>query len=259
VKPPRFIILPLVLLNLSWNIFLYFLPSQQTVYNYLFNFTYSLLYFAGATVAQMCARNFKNNSPLHIAMHLYTLGLILYGTGQVIWGYLNITQTPIPYPGPSDFFFLTSQPFLLLGMLFILIATGVKLKLSHLLEVLSLSSILFAILYIFLTSSTPPQPISLPTQLLNIIYPLIDSFSSAIAIVAIRTQKAKMHPFLLLFTTSAILMTLADTLFSYRSSLDIYWNGDISDTFFMLSAIFIIVGLVNLLKKQPETTSLESI
>ncbi len=237
----------LVLLTLFWNVFLYFNTDNQTIYNYLFNVIYSLLFLYGAGVAFIASRNYSFSTPIGKSLVFYTISLLAYALGLFVWAYYNIIlRVEVPYPGAPDIFFVLFQPFAALSFFYLVKSYGSKFTPPRVIEFVVLSSVLFFILYSFLKTSSLGADLPIMARVLNITYPLLDAILASLAIIGLRTEKGALHPNLLIFVFASLAMVFADTTFSYRSSAGIYWNGDIADTGFAISATLFTWGLMNL-------------
>ena len=105
----------------------------------------------------------------------------------------------------------------------------------------------FDILYLFLNQTSQGTGVTFGAKFLNIVYPAADSLLTALAITILRTEKGIAdHPNILFFVFSFIVLAAADTVFSFRSSAGIYWNGDISDLLFAVSGFLTSWGILSL-------------
>jgi hypothetical protein len=250
----------LLLVNAGWNIYLYSTPDKQTVFNYLFNVSYSLIFMYGAFVAFTAFKQYSFATPIGKSLLFYAISLSAYALGLIVWAYYNvIIKVEVPYPGLPDLFFVLFQPFSAISFYYLVKSYGGKFTNPRLIELGILSLVLFFILYSFLKISSLGSDLPLMARILNISYPLLDAFLAALAIIGLRTEKGALHPNLLTFVFAALAMVFADTAFAYRSAAEIYWNGDFADTGFMISATLFTYGLINLagrLKNERTTQSL---
>jgi hypothetical protein len=235
----------LILFNTFWNTFLYIDPDKQTSFNYLFNVGYALIFLFGSIFAFMHLKKHPLSSFLGKSFFFYALSLLSYALGLFVWAYYNlIVKTEIPYPGISDLFFLFFSPFSALGFFFLVRSFGSNFTIPRLFELILLFTVIFAILYSFLAPSTLGLGLPLLAKVLNIIYPMQDAFLTSLVIIGLRTEKGVLHPSLLIFAFAALAMAVADTAFSYRTAIDIYWNGDFADTGYLIAASLFSIGLI---------------
>ncbi len=248
----------LVLLNTIWDVFLYINPDKQTIFNYLFNVGYALVFLFGSAVAFV---NLKNTF-LGKSFFFYALSLLTYTLGLFVWAYYNvILKTPVPYPGISDIFFLFFSPFSAFGFFFLVRSFGSTFTIPRRLELILLFGVIFAILYSFLAPSSFGQDLPFLAKALNIIYPMQDAFLTSLVIIGLRTEKGELHPSLLIFAFAALAMAVADTAFSYRTATNLYWNGDFADSAYLIAATLFSFGLMmtvqdNKEKEVPTTAEL---
>lgn len=255
------LILPLILLfliTLIWNFFLYINPDKTTLFNYLFNVMYSFLFIYGAVLAFFTFQKYSFSSDIGKSLLFYTISLLSYALGLFVWSFYNvILQVEVPYPGLPDLFFILFQPFSAISFIYLVRSFGGKFTLPRLIELVILSSVLFFILYSFLSTTSLGGDIPVMARVLNVTYPFFDAFLASLAIIGLRTEKGALHPNLLTFIFAALAMVFADTTFSYRSSAGLYWNGDIADTGFAISATLFSFGIINLatrLKSERENS-----
>jgi hypothetical protein len=79
---------------------------------------------------------------------------------------------------------------------------------------------------------------------LNIFYPLGDVLFITIALSALRVYGGKMRMNLFIFILGLIAQAMGDISFINRNSTGIYWNGDISDSIFMVSGFILSLGII---------------
>jgi len=243
----------LVVVNFSWNITLYLSPDKETSSNYLFNVGYSMFYLLGSGVALWGVYKQKLSTTFGKSLAYYSAALLGYFAALILWSFYNvILHTPVPYPGIPDIFFILFHLLSAVGLIYLVKSYGSSFTKHAVVELIILFGVLFALLYSFLNQSDVGVGLPWLTKLLDIMYPALDALTASLAIIAIRTEKGSLHPNLLLFSFAALFMAGADTIFSYRSALEIYWNGDISDTLYMLSAILFVIAIsINVFKTKP--------
>lgn len=242
----------LVLVNVVWNIFLCINPDRQTPYNYLFNVTYGLMFLLGVIIALVGSKKFSSVTNLRKSLIFYALSLSMYVAGLFIWAFYNLViKTSIPYPSISDIFFVLFQPFSAIAFVFLIKSFNGKFTLSRLIELVILFVAFFGILYSFLLKGSLSEGLPFLTNALNVFYPAFDAFLVSLAITGIRTEGGNLHPNILIFAFAAIIMAFADTIFAYRTTQEIYWNGDIADTLFFVAASLFTIGIISISSAVP--------
>ncbi len=244
----------------GWNVWLYTLPHHATAWNFLYNFVYGMSYFIGGIIAVFYATAFGIKSNLGKMLLFLGLGLISFWAGNIIWVYYTFfLLTEIPYPSFADLFYSMYYPFMAIGAFYMmkiyqnLISRNV-IRDSAIIAIVSLVGI-----YSFFARPDISSDLSLIEKIINIYYPFGDVLTITIALVAIRIGSGKIHPSLYIFAFGMMLQGTADLLFLYRTSIGVYWNGDIADTFFACSAFFTSIGLFeiinSLLQASPVTSA----
>ncbi|KKQ98299.1 MAG: Diguanylate cyclase (GGDEF) domain-containing protein [Candidatus Woesebacteria bacterium GW2011_GWB1_39_12] len=242
------LLIVIVLINVIWNILLFLNPDKQTPFNYLFNVSYGIIYLFGAAAALWGMKKNKFSSWLGKSLVFYATALTSYTLALFIWALYNLVlNVEVPYPSIADILWLLFVPMSSLGFVFLIFSLGGKFTFRLVVELVVLSGIMFAILYSFLNQESGLE--SLPTleRILDITYPLLDSFLVALAITGIRTTKGSLHPNLLLFVFASLFMVIADTAFSYRSLQDTYWNGDVVDTLYLIAGGLFATAIISVL------------
>lgn len=221
----KLILICLIVFNIVWNIFLNVNPDKATLWNYLFNFTYALIFIFGAGVA------YKKS------LYILGTGVLSYALGLCIWTFYNVfLKTPVPYPGLSDVAFLCFTPLTGLGFILLLRRLGFHFSASIIIQSIILCGVLFYIIYSFLNKSSLGDEVPFLHRVLNISYPFSDAVLIAIAIGALKTEKGLLNPHILLFVFAFLTFAAADTIFSFRVTNEIYWNGDVADTLYLIAA-----------------------
>jgi len=244
----------LVVICVAWNVSLYLSFDKETLSNYLFNLGYTSFHVLGAGVAWWGIRRYHLSSTLGKSLACYGLAMVSYTIALGIWTFYNVVlQQPSPYPGVPDLFFVLFYPFAAAGLVFLTQSFGGKFTWRSVIETVILFGLLFAMLYSFLVQGSLGDDLPWLTRLLNMLYPALDALLAALAITAIRTEKGALHPNLLLIAFASLVMAAADTIFSYRSTNGTYWNGDVADTLYMVSAILFALAIAANVFKPKKT------
>jgi len=236
------------LLILIFDGVLFFTPDKTGDINFVFNLAYSLIFILGSVIAITKLKKYPQDTNMKSSLVFYALGLIFYALGLFVWTYYNLVlRSPIPYPSLADVAFLLYYPGVILGTFFLVNSFGGKFTPKLIVEGSLTFLVFFAILYFFLNQTSMNSGVSFGANFLNILYPLFDAFLTALAITILRTEKGIAdHPNILYFVFSFIILAVADTVFSYRSANNLYWNGDISDLLFAVSGFLTAWGVLSL-------------
>lgn len=100
---------------------------------YYYQFAFGLVPLLGGVLGLIRANQwglFK--SKVGTALSLLSLGLIMWGIGQMFWSifYNIILKIEIPYPSLADYFYIISWPIWFVGMIYLSKATGAKFSLK---------------------------------------------------------------------------------------------------------------------------------
>lgn len=234
----------LLIINVSWTVFLYLLDSHSTLLNYLYNLSYGLNFIVSAFYCFI----YLKKCPLHRTSLFYFLSsFITFSIAQLIWIYYNVVaHTEIPYPGSADIFWVLFYPLIAIGFANLLKEIGSPLKLSNYVELGIISSIIFLILSTFLALDSSQLNLPFITKLLNYTYPIADSLLIGFSIITLRSQVGHLNPKLLYFIFGFALLTVGDTLFAHQTATNSYWNGNIADLAYAISGYFILMGVISL-------------
>jgi len=241
----------LVIIYLTIFVFdgiLFMMPGKTGDINFIFNLAYSVIFILGAVIALGKKKKFPEDANYRRSLNFYAFGLAFYAIGLFVWTYYNLfLRTNVPYPSMADAAFLLYYPGVILGTIFLVKSFGGKFTVRLVVEGILTFLVFFTILYLFLNQTSQGTGVTFGAKFLNIVYPAADSLLTALAITILRTEKGIAdHPNILFFVFSFIVLAAADTVFSFRSSAGIYWNGDISDLLFAVSGFLTSWGILSL-------------
>lgn len=244
----------LLILNLFWSVLLHFEPTHSTLLNYLFNLSYGLNF----AIASLLSFSYIKRFPLYkTALTFFGVSNLFFFIAQLIWVYYNvIVMSEIPYPGPSDFFWLMFYPLIGTGFLILLKNLKAQLNLADIFEFVVVSSIIFLIISSFLTLNSSQEGLPVLTQVLNYLYPVFDSILIGLSVATLHSQAGQLKYHLLYFIFGFATLVIADTLFAYQTTIETYWNGNSADLIFSIAGFFLLMGIIhlpNLLTSKPKT------
>ena len=247
----------LFFLVIYWVI-LYQSHETTSFYNLLYSFLFSLIPLVGGIVAMMRSRLWGGlNSAVGKAVFFIGLGLFLWGSGSMVWSYYNFfVGEPAPYPSLADIGFAPSIFFYGLGAIFLSKATGAKYGLRNKLAkvfVIVAPFVLLGISYHLLITVArggvliPPEE-SLLKTFFDIVYPLGDFVGLTISVI-ISGLSFKYFGGRYLFDIVSILlglavMTFADAVFSYTTTVQTYYNGNWGDLMLTIGLFLLTFGVL---------------
>ena len=233
--------------------YLQIIPAKDTLLNYYFNVIVAFFYLAGGIISYFLYRK-TDNSTLKSIFLLFGLSLFSYSIGSFIWSYYNIvSKTEIPFPSLADVFYLLYPVFIGAGFWYILDLFNFKPSKTNIKLSLVIVLLVFFVVFFIFNKQTLDTDQPLIATLLNLLYPLSDSFLIALGIIAF-TAVGQISYGMFSTITALFFMVAGDITFTYRQTNGIYWNGDISDLFFLISAVFIVIGVYRLYLKTKNDT-----
>ena len=258
LKNPFAILLSIVfVVTLIWNTKLQLTVNHATSWNFLYNAAYGIIYFASGLYGMFHGLKIGKTSPLSKTLLLVGLGLLSYGTALFIWVYYNLAlQIEIPYPSLTDVFFVLFTPLVAIGFfLFVRFFKNLTTA-SHVRDAVIIFIFSSALIFYIVRPDLNAE-MSAAQLFLTIFYPFGDVILLSLALLAIRIGVGRIQSSLLVLTLASILQTVGDTLFTTRTAQKMYWNGDISDLFYTLSAFAFGLALI-LIKEQSQTQNLST-
>jgi hypothetical protein len=258
----------LVLLIIFWNV-LYVSGLTEGFYNYLYSFLFGLIPLIGGFAAMMSSKRWGGlESAVGKAVFYIGLGIFLWGCGELIWSYYNFfMDVPAPYPSIADLGFAPSILFYGIGTAYLSKATGAKFGLRN---PYAKAFVIFATLLIAIVSYyvlvvvaragvLVPEGETLLKTILDIAYPLGDFISLTLSII-ISGLSFKYLGGRYKYDIAAILaglgvMFIADTVFSYTTTIGTYYNGNFGDLLLTLGTFLLTYGVLGFYGLKTEKNS----
>ncbi|EKD99459.1 MAG: hypothetical protein ACD_22C00253G0001, partial [uncultured bacterium] len=109
----------LTILSVAFWLYLYITKSTTGYLNSLFSLAYAIIPVVGGLVGIVTGlKCLSTNKPTALTIVSLSAGTLIWGVGQVLWGYyalfLNIES---PYPSVADAFFILGPPLWILGLI----------------------------------------------------------------------------------------------------------------------------------------------
>jgi hypothetical protein len=244
--------------------------ARDGFYNYFFVFLYGLIPLFGG-IAAMKGFYFwgKFMNAIGKAVFYIGLGLFLWGCGETVWAYYNFfTNVDIPYPSLADLFFAPSVFFYALGAIYLARTTAdVALKTAFgKVFVIFAPAILFGISYYILIVVArggvllSEGGLTLKTAL-DILYPLGDFVALSVSVIvsglSFKYLAGEYKADIMLILSGLATMFVADSIFSYTTTINTAYNGDLGDLVFTLAVFLLTCGVLgfNTLKNKPKVIS----
>lgn len=229
-------------------VYLQWVPVKTTALNYYFNIGVGVLYMAVGVSALIFTLNAIDKT-MKSFLYIFGGGLVSWALASFVWGYYNIAlHAEVPYPSLADYFFIFYS--LLMGMSFWYYFDIFKARITR----ASLRDSIFIVvgiyLLIFFVLYRPAYNMNDPfiETVFNYLYPLLDSMILSLAVVAMRVEDQKHFSNMAPFVIAVLAQVIGDILFSYRTVHQVYWNGDVSDLFYLMSGAFYFVTILKINK-----------
>lgn len=220
---------------------------------YIFSFSFGLIPLIGGAIAIVSSKDWTSFRGLvSRGMFFMGIGLMLWGLGEMIWSYYNFfANVSAPYPSLADLGFAPSVFFYCVGTVFLARAAGADFGLkkpSAKMFIIIAPLVMFFLSYYVLvtvardgTLYTPGDPVL--KAIFDIVYPLGDFISLTFAVVvsglAFKYLTREYHIAILSVVIGLAVMFIADSVFSYTTTLGTYYNGNFGDLIF-LTALFLL-------------------
>ncbi len=237
---------------------LFAIGSKEGFFNYLYSFLFGLTPLIGGLIAMYKSKMWGGlKSAVGKAVFFIGLGVFCWGFGEAIWSYYNfVLNVAAPYPSLADLGFAPSIFFYGLGTLYLSKATGAKYGLRNKYAKLfvGVASILISIFSYFLLIVFARGGILLPEgetslkMILDIAYPLGDFFGLMIGVIVSGLSfkyfggKFKLSIFAILLGLGT--MYIADTIFSYTTTIGSYYNGNFGDLLLATGTFLLTFGVL---------------
>lgn len=227
--------------------------------NYWYSFLFGLIPLLGGLVGMAKAGIWGGlKSTLGKAIFFISFGLVLWGLGETIWSYYNFFRhVPAPYPSLADLGFAPSIFFWIIGTTYLSIATGAwfALKRSHFAKIFAIVVLVVLIIpsyYIQIKLArggtiVPAGETALKT-VLDIAYPVGDFlallFGSLVFALSYRFFGGIYRRAVSFLLAGLATMYVADTVFSYTTTKNTYYNADWGDMLLAFGLFLITYGIL---------------
>lgn len=244
-----------ILLVIYW-IILFVSGLKNSFWNDFYSFSYTLIpLFAGTiSLARSKPWGVRGNN-IGKGIFFSALGLFVWGIGNLIWAYYNFFQdTAVPYPSWADAGYAPAYICWLISLVYFSFTTGSKFGLYKKIKKLFLLIVPFIIvscsyyflLFVIKRTFMTESPIHI---LFDLYYPSMDIFTLTTSTIILGLSvnffggKYRLALFSILF--SFVSLYLGDFLFSYLTSINVYYNGGFSDLFFATALYLLSWGTLS--------------
>jgi hypothetical protein len=261
----------LIFLFVFWG-WLFLTGSKEGFYNYLYSFLFGLLPLFGGFLAMIHSRIWGGlKSAIGKAVFFIGLGLFCWGCGETIWSYYNFfMHEPAPYPSSADVGFAPSIFFYGLGAAFLARATGAKYGLRNIyakvfvalapIAILALSYYVLVVVArggVLLTDGETPLK-----AVLDLAYPFGDFLGLTLAIIisglSFKYLGGRYLDDIISILAGLGVMFMADTVFSYTTTINTYYNADMGDLMLTIGLFLLTFGVLGFCQL-PKTADVKSV
>lgn len=263
--PQRWASIFLALLIVMWGA-LYVTHTTEGFYNYLYSFLFGLIPLIGGFIAMTSMGAWGGfKTAIGKAVFFIGLGLFLWGCGESIWSYYNFfLGVAAPYPSLADVGFAPSIFFYGLGAIYLSQATGAKYgfrspkaKVFVMLAIALVSAVSY---YVLITLARGgmllPEGETLLKAVLDIAYPLGDFLGLMSAVIisglSFKYMGGKHILDVAAILTGLFVMYVADSIFSYTTTVGTYYNADFGDLVLALGLFFLTYGVLGFYKSRAK-------
>lgn len=235
----------LVGILLIWELVLFANPDKSTIWNVLFNFGYAKMFlFAGLTALFFGRRNSlagaRGNMMIFLGFAALSFVIALW-----IWAYYALVlHINAPFPSLADGFFLLYTILFAGGVLCLVRIFSPVITRRQVIESVSLIAILSICFFVWLILPRFDSNHSFLTQFFTFSLPIMDAVILSLLLICLRASGGSSNQYLYLFMVSGFFLVAADYLFLYRQQAGVYWNGDFSDLFYLLSGYALASGII---------------
>ncbi len=249
----RITLYALIVALLVWGGYLASIENHAMTANYLYNVGYSLLYVWGGLIGFFAWRSLGNQGVVAKGFLYLALSFVAYAIGLWMWTYYNLTGIEAPYPSWADLFFVLFIPFTALAITKFLAIYQILVTRRVVIESVIVFLIATTAILFYQGSESFFGDIGILEKAFNIMYLLTDSILITAAAVVIRTSGGTLHNNLILLVVGYLVRALADLVFYYRAAQEIYWNGDVSDVLYAVSAFLMVFATLRLTRELTTT------
>lgn len=239
-------------------LYLLAIGSTDGFYNYLYSFLFGLTPLIAGIIAIRSSKLWGGmKTALGKAIFYIGLGVLLWGLGETIWSYYTIfLGVAAPYPSLADIGFAPSIFFYGIGAFYLSKVTGAKFglrnKAAKVAVVISLIITTVLAYYISIELSRGgvlvPEGDGFVKAIFDIAYPLGDFLALVVAVVvsglSFKYMGGRYKYDIVAVLCGLFVMYVADSVFSYTTSIGTYYNANWGDLLLTLGTFLLSYGVL---------------
>lgn len=219
--------------------------TSEPINNYSTLFS-GLVFLISAIICFIYYKKIGEKSNISTAILNTGISNILFAIGSFVWSYNNFQGIEVPYPSLGDIAFILMP----ISFAFAIGSMMQTYKSSTSKSTAIIASLVFIILVslMFFLVGKPEISGDLPfaENFFNFAYALSDSIYVGAGVSLLIIAGGKMYKGIFVWVLAMFIITLADIIFSYRTAIEVVWNGDIADQLYTLSAIIFTYAVIYL-------------
>ncbi|MGQ0831815.1 MAG: diguanylate cyclase domain-containing protein [Microthrixaceae bacterium] len=179
----------------------------------------------GAAIVLRHARTHRTH---RTAWTLLAGGMLLWGLGEVIWGYFELVAgDEVPFPSIADVAYLGAVPFVVAGLLAFAKGSGARFHLRTVLDgCLVSASLLFIAWALVLGPAFHVEDTDLWAYVIGIAYPATDLLLAVLALAVVQWGGSHDRSALRMVAAALVLMATADTAFTWMANNGTYTSSN---------------------------------
>jgi len=235
--------------QIIYHIVLWAMPDKFTIYNPLVFLPLCIMLIYGAFIGLRGINKVSIKNTQSVGLLFLSLGILSNGIAYSIYTYLAIKDiTVVPsYPSVSDYIWLLSILFYILGYVVYIYIFRHSIKLQQILITLfvCLISFYFIAYFIGLPEWSNQIGISLNEKFFDFFYSAFDFITIGLSIIILGIAGGRIYKGLFIFNIGILLTGIADFILSVRGPENT-WSGDWGDILFSMTGYFTALGIVYL-------------
>jgi len=174
----------------------------------------------------------------------FAIGIFFWFLGELTWAiYALMLNIAIPYPSVADAFWLTGYTLLLLALTEYLYLVKPAISKTILVAASTIVLILGILSSYFLIAPALMQETNLITKTIDVAYPTLDFIMLILTITGlIVLAKSRVTKSWILFNTGILMTAIGDSLFSYATAHNTYYEGHPLELFLHFGYLLFILA-----------------
>ncbi|MDB4992368.1 MAG: hypothetical protein JWL75_613 [Parcubacteria group bacterium] len=266
--PQRIALAFFVLISVLW-VWIHVMGYTEGTYNYVYSFVFGLIpLLGGITAIRLSSVWGGMKSAIGKAVLFVGIGVFLWGCGETIWSYYNFfAGVAAPYPSLADLGFAPSIFFYGIGAIYLAQATGAKFAFRHpyakWLVFVAFAAVMLLSYYVLIVVARGgvlvPEGETALKSFLDIVYPLGDLLAAILAVIISGLSfpylggRYRLNIYAIL--AGLAVMFLADSIFSYTTTIETYYNANLGDLILSLGTFLLTFGVLGFTRPKIEVTS----